>query len=229
MLDDAARNGLEIAIGVDLGGTKMLVGVLDAEQKVLHREPGALDRPDRRGGAASCSSARCERRRRPARGGRGRARASRRRSTIERGVAITAVNLPIDDLPIRDLIAERLGLPVFVDNDANVAALAEHLYGAAVGAETMVMLTIGTGIGGGLILGGELYRGSDRRRRRARPHRDRRSTARPARATARTTAASRRSPRAPRSVARAAPRPSASPTRRSAAPPRRARRSTARR
>ena len=55
---------------------------------------------------------------------------------------------------------ERTGLPVFVDNDANVAALAEHLYGAARGAENAVMLTIGTGIGGGLILGGEVYRGS---------------------------------------------------------------------
>jgi len=78
----------------------------------------------------------------------------------ERGVAVSAVNLPIHDLPIRDLASERIGLPVFVDNDANVAALAEHLYGAARGAEDAVMLTIGTGIGGGLILGGEVYRGA---------------------------------------------------------------------
>ena len=78
----------------------------------------------------------------------------------DRGVAISAVNLPIDDLPIRELVGERTGLPVFVDNDANVAALAEHLYGAARGADNVVMLTIGTGIGGGLILGGEIYRGA---------------------------------------------------------------------
>ncbi|MBK5219356.1 MAG: ROK family protein [Thermoleophilia bacterium] len=78
----------------------------------------------------------------------------------ETGVAVAAVNLPIEDLPIRDLVAERVGLPVFVDNDANVAALAEHLYGAGRGADEMVMLTIGTGIGGGLILGGEVYRGA---------------------------------------------------------------------
>ena len=78
----------------------------------------------------------------------------------DRGVAVSAVNLPIEDLPIRDLVAERTGLPVFVDNDANVAALAEFLYGAAKGAQNVVMLTIGTGIGGGLILGGEVYRGS---------------------------------------------------------------------
>ena len=78
----------------------------------------------------------------------------------ERGVAVTAVNLPIHDLPIRDLVSERTGLPVFVDNDANVAALAEHLYGAARGARNAVMITVGTGIGGGLIIGGEVYRGS---------------------------------------------------------------------
>ncbi len=78
----------------------------------------------------------------------------------ERGVAINAVNLEITDVPIRDLIAERVGLPVFVDNDANVAALAEHRFGAATGTRNAVMLTIGTGIGGGVIIDGELYRGS---------------------------------------------------------------------
>jgi glucokinase len=83
-------------------------------------------------------------------------------ATIDResGVAVSAVNLPIHDLPIRELASARTGLPVFVDNDANVAALAEHLYGAARGAGSAVVLTIGTGIGGGLILDGELYRGA---------------------------------------------------------------------
>lgn len=78
----------------------------------------------------------------------------------ERGIAVSAVNLPLRDLAIRDLVSERVGLPVFVDNDANVAALAEHLYGAGRGAEDIVLLTIGTGIGGGLILNGEVYRGA---------------------------------------------------------------------
>ena len=57
-------------------------------------------------------------------------------------------------------MAERLDLPVFVDNDGNVAALAEHRAGAGVGVETCCCSRMGTGIGGGLILGGELYRGS---------------------------------------------------------------------
>ena len=78
----------------------------------------------------------------------------------DRGLAIHAVNLTITDVPLRDLMQERIQLPVFVDNDANVAALAEFLYGAGRGATDMIMLTLGTGIGGGLILNGEVYRGS---------------------------------------------------------------------
>jgi glucokinase len=79
----------------------------------------------------------------------------------DRGVAITAVNLPLVNIPIRDLMRERIELPVFVDNDANAAALAEHRFGAARGTENAVMITLGTGIGGGLVLGGELYRGTN--------------------------------------------------------------------
>src|SRR5262249_52537666 len=78
----------------------------------------------------------------------------------DRGIAVSAVNLPLENLPIRDLVEQRVGLPVVVDNDANVAAYAEFLYGAGKGMPDIVMLTIGTGIGGGLILNGELYRGS---------------------------------------------------------------------
>ncbi len=78
----------------------------------------------------------------------------------DKGIAVSAVNLPLADLAIRDIVSERVGLPVFVDNDATVAAYAEYLYGAAQGMPHMVMLTVGTGIGGGLILGGEVYRGS---------------------------------------------------------------------
>jgi glucokinase len=78
----------------------------------------------------------------------------------ERGFAISAVNLPLVNVPVRDLMRERLGLPVFVDNDANLAMLAEHRHGAARGTRNAMLLTIGTGIGGGMVLGGEVYRGS---------------------------------------------------------------------
>jgi glucokinase len=83
-------------------------------------------------------------------------------STIdrERGVAISSVNLPIVDVPIRELVAGKFELPVFIDNDANCAALAEQRFGAAKGAANALMLTVGTGIGGGVIVDGEVYRGS---------------------------------------------------------------------
>src|SRR5690606_35140306 len=77
----------------------------------------------------------------------------------ERGLALSAVNLDIVEVPIRDELRSRLGLPVSIDNDANLAALAEGMFGAARGARNVVMLTVGTGIGGGLILNGEVYRG----------------------------------------------------------------------
>lgn len=77
-----------------------------------------------------------------------------------RGVAVMAVNLTLEGVSLRDVMAERLGLPVFVDNDANAAALAEHRHGAARGADHAIVLTVGTGIGGGLILDGELYHGA---------------------------------------------------------------------
>ncbi len=147
------------AIGVDLGGTKMLLGVLDAGSETVweSRERSAGEGEDelvellvREIGEA--------RKERPG----VRAIGMGIPATIdhEKGLAVAAVNLPIEDLPIRDLVVERTGLPAFVDNDANVAALAEHHFGAARGTRNAVMLTIGTGIGGGLILGGEIYRGS---------------------------------------------------------------------
>jgi glucokinase len=147
------------AIGVDLGGTKMLLGVLDGDSKTVWES--------REGSAGEGESELVEllvRELEEARAERPGVEAIGMGipATIdhEKGVAVTAVNLPIEDLPIRDIVVERTGLPAFVDNDANVAALAEHLLGAARGAENAVMLTIGTGIGGGLILGGEIYRGS---------------------------------------------------------------------
>jgi glucokinase len=146
-------------VGVDLGGTKMLLGVLDPDSKVLweSREASTGQTEDE---LVELLIREVEeaRGKRPGVAGVGLGIPA----TIdhERGIAISAVNLPLDDLPIREIIGGRTGLPVFVDNDATVAALAEHLYGAARGAENAVMLTIGTGIGGGLILGGEVYRGA---------------------------------------------------------------------
>jgi glucokinase len=78
----------------------------------------------------------------------------------EKGLVITTPNLGWTNFPLRDVIAERVGLTVTLDNDANCATLGEWWLGAARGARNVVGMTIGTGIGGGLILGGRLYHGS---------------------------------------------------------------------
>jgi glucokinase len=146
-------------VGVDLGGTKMLVGVLDSERRELYRSRAASE-----GLAQDALLAELERELRAAVEARPAVAAIGLGipCTIDqdRGVAINAVNLDLADVPLRDLMGERLGLPVFMDNDANVAALAEHRFGAARGTRNAVLLTIGTGIGGGLVLDGVPYRGS---------------------------------------------------------------------
>lgn len=76
-----------------------------------------------------------------------------------RGVLVWAPHLPGEEVEVTKPLAFRLGVPVVADNDANMAALAEHRRGAAVGAESMIMITLGTGIGMGFIVDGRIYRG----------------------------------------------------------------------
>jgi glucokinase len=76
------------------------------------------------------------------------------------GRAVASVNIPLAELDFRDRMRERHGLPVAIDNDANAATIAEWKVGAARGANQVVMLTLGTGVGGGLILDGRPYRGA---------------------------------------------------------------------
>ena len=75
------------------------------------------------------------------------------------GIALGSVNIPLRGVPFRQTMADRLGLPIGIDNDANAAAIAEWKAGAGRGTTDMIMLTLGTGVGGGLILGGKPYRG----------------------------------------------------------------------
>ena len=150
----------ECVIGVDLGGTKLLAGVVDADLNVHSRVHRTVRGLDQRALLEATVEAVEE----------ARAAATGEVTAVgfgipclidqRRGMATMAVNLPLRDVPFRDLMAERLGLPVEVDNDANVAALAEWRAGAAQGMSDAVVLTIGTGIGGGLILGGAPFRGS---------------------------------------------------------------------
>jgi glucokinase-like ROK family protein len=75
------------------------------------------------------------------------------------GLAIWAPHNPYRDLQLRRLLHERTGLPTVVDNDANAAAWAEARFGAGTGSDHMILLTVGTGVGGGMVLGGRPYRG----------------------------------------------------------------------
>ena len=78
----------------------------------------------------------------------------------DRGVVVVAPNLGWRDFPLRDAISERINLPATLDNDANCAAVGEWWRGAARGARNVVGITIGTGIGGGIVIDGQLYHGS---------------------------------------------------------------------
>jgi len=147
-------------IGVDLGGTKLLAGAVDDGLHVHHRAHRSSRGEDQAELLDLAVDAVQE------------ARAAVEGDVLavgfgipslidqRRGMAVMTVNLPLENVPFRDVMSERLGLPVFLDNDGNVAALVEQRHGAAKGAQEVVMLTIGTGIGGGLVLGGEVYRGA---------------------------------------------------------------------
>lgn len=147
------------SIGADLGGTKLAVGVVDERPHALWME----EVPSKGYSQEAVVDLLAQQI--------NKAHAARPEAssvgvgipaTIDQatGHAISTVNLDLDDLPIRDLLNEKVGLPVALDNDGNLAMLAEALYGAARGTRHALLLTIGTGIGGGIWLNGEIYRGS---------------------------------------------------------------------
>ena len=143
-------------IGIDVGGTKILAGVLDSDGTVHARHEVATPTGSQDelvdGLAEAVRSL-------PHDGVAAVGFGIPSRVDQRTGVALGAVNIPLSDLPFRDAMRERVGLPVAVDNDANVAALAEWRLGAGRGVDDLLMLTLGTGVGGGLILDGTPYRG----------------------------------------------------------------------
>jgi len=81
---------------------------------------------------------------------------------VEEGAVVKAPNLPcLDGFPLAAALTEQLGLPAILENDANAAAVGEMWQGAAVGCKTIICVTLGTGVGGGIILDGKLWRGVD--------------------------------------------------------------------
>lgn len=79
---------------------------------------------------------------------------------IKRGILIQTANLPFTNFNLVEPIKDKFGIPTYLDNDANVAALAEYTFGAGKGSENMIFITVSTGIGGGAILNGRFYRGN---------------------------------------------------------------------
>lgn len=147
-------------IGVDVGGTKALAGAVDSGLAVHHRAQrssqglstnelldllaaltieAAEAAPDQPLGAGFGLPGVID----------------RRRDTIA-----ACPHLPLVGVPFRAMMEERLGMPVAVDNDANCAMLAEWRHGAASGCEDAVLMTVGTGVGGGIVCGGHLLRGA---------------------------------------------------------------------
>jgi glucokinase len=148
--------GAPLVIGVDVGGTKILSGIVDRQGHVLERHE--LESPERSeeevlGALDSAVEAlladEIE------------AIGFGIPSNLDRrtGHILRATNLPLDDFDLAGHARERFGLPVGIENDANAASLAEWKLGAARGVSNLVMLTLGTGVGGGIVLDGRLYRG----------------------------------------------------------------------
>jgi glucokinase len=145
-------------IGIDAGGTKLLGGVVDERLAVHHRAHRLWRGADRQevldvivGVVEEALAAEPE----------ADAVGFGIPSLMDRDGAVSreCVHLPLEGVPFRDLMSERLDRPVVVDNDANCALLAEARGGAAKGATDALLLTLGTGIGGGILAGGAVYRG----------------------------------------------------------------------
>ncbi len=151
-------------IGIDVGGTKILYGIFDDRMNLLRVIQRSTDQellPDQlmdqmtghvrellRGANVKQEEIR------------GIGAAFPSHIDFNRGIVLETSNIQaLNNVPVRDLLEARLEIPVWLDNDANVAALAEHRLGAGRGHRDMIYVTVSTGIGGGLILNGELYRG----------------------------------------------------------------------
>ena len=150
-----------VVVGVDIGGTKVLAGVVGADGSVAHTARRTT--PGRRVVARQVEDALVAAVLDAAAGsplaGIGVAAAGFVDSRGER--VLFAPHLPWQGEPLRDLLEARLGCPVLLDNDANCAARAEAHHGAARGASSALMITMGTGIGGAVLVGGEVLRGAN--------------------------------------------------------------------
>ncbi len=148
----------QLAIGVDVGGTKILAGLVDRDGNVVQRHERATPHDTQEHVLEELEAA---------------IAALLDESVVaigfgapaptdqKRGILFRTVNTPLGDVPLRDRFQQRFGLPVGLDNDANAAAIGEWRAGAGRGVDELVMLTLGTGLGGGVISGGRPFRGNN--------------------------------------------------------------------
>jgi glucokinase len=158
-------NAGDLILGVDLGGTKILTAVVNSQGKMLSRDHSIT--PAQKGHKAVIQSI-LESVHRAL----GRADVAISDLIVigvgapgllnpETGILFTSPNLPgWRDVPLRDIIQEKLGKKTFLINDANAAALGEFYFGAARGARNFIYITISTGIGGGIVIDGKIYSGA---------------------------------------------------------------------
>jgi glucokinase len=147
--------GGDRVIGVDLGGTKILAGIVERD--------GTLSRTVERPTVTSSQAALFDElvlavEELPRDGVAAVGFGIPSRIDQRNGIALGAVNIPLRDAPFRDEMASRLGLPVGMENDGTCAAYAEYVFGAGRGVGSFAMLTLGTGVGGGIVVDGQLFR-----------------------------------------------------------------------
>lgn len=147
----------QLVIGVDLGGTTIRAALVAASGEIVRR----VQRPtpvDSQGALLAAFEAAVAEVVVPGVGAIGVAVPSR--IDLTTGRALGSVNVPLQEFALRDEVVRRFGLPAEIENDATAAAIGEWQFGAGRGVRTMVMITLGTGIGGGLILDGRPFRGA---------------------------------------------------------------------
>lgn len=152
-----------VTIGIDLGGTNIVAGVVDAQYRIV-ASAKCKTNAQRSAEAIVDDMARVSR------------EALEKAGLTMDGVAYVGIgapgtcneetgeveyanNLPFNNLPLRDMMNERLGKPIYIANDASAAAWGEIKAGAAKGATSCVCVTLGTGVGGGIVLDGKIQNG----------------------------------------------------------------------
>ena len=150
-------------IGIDLGGTNIAVGVVDSGYHLISEAsvPAGAGRPAEQVVADMCRAVELalDKAGLTARDCASIGVGAPGTCDPQRGVVVCAYNLGWFDVPVCRMLTEHFGLPARLSNDANCAALAETVAGAAVGCRNMVLITLGTGVGGGIIVDGQIVSG----------------------------------------------------------------------